>query len=298
MLEIQHLTKRFGAMTAVADESFTVRPGEIMGLIGQNGAGKTTTFRMMLNFLKADAGTVTWNGHALTAADYNDLGYLPEERGLYPKMKVADQIQYFAQLRGMSARDIRTQLPEWLERFQVKGKPSDRVKSLSKGNQQKVQLIAALIHQPKLVILDEPFTGLDPVNASVLEDGIKLLRDNGAAIIYSSHNMGNVEALSDHLIMLRDGAVVLDGTVPEIRHSFGRTKLFIESRLTQEQLAAFDGVEAVQPDGRRFIVTLRDPAAGQAIFAAATANGYIPEFSQQPPTLDEIFRMKVGERDA
>lgn len=293
MLEVQHLTKRFGTMTAVADESFTVRPGEIMGLIGQNGAGKTTTFRMILNFLRPDSGSVSWQGHPLTAADYNQLGYLPEERGLYPKMRVADQIQYFAELRGMSGKAVRAALPEWLDRFQVKGKPSDQVKSLSKGNQQKVQLIAALIHQPRLVILDEPFTGLDPVNASVLEAGIKRLRDDGAAIIYSSHNMSNVEALSDHLIMLKDGAVVLAGTVPEIRHSFGRTKLFLESALTEAQVQEFAGVQTVQRDGARLVVTLSDPAAGEAIFAAATAKGYIPEFSQQPPTLDEIFRLKV-----
>lgn len=294
MLEIEHLTKRFGDMVAVDDESFTVRSGEIMGLIGQNGAGKTTTFRMILNFMKADQGTVRWNGHQLTSADYNILGYLPEERGLYPKMRVEDQIMYFAQLRGMAARDVRMQIDQWMDRFQVKGKKTDRVKSLSKGNQQKVQLIAALIHMPRLVILDEPFTGLDPVNASILEDGIKMLRDSGAAIIYSSHNMGNVEALSDHLIMLRRGAVVLRGTVPEIRQSFGRTKLFIESPLTTEQLQGFAGVQRVEQKGSRHVLTLSDPEAGAAIFAAATERGYIPEFSQQPPTLDEIFRIKAG----
>ncbi|WP_127849344.1 ABC transporter ATP-binding protein [Lacticaseibacillus hulanensis] len=294
MLEVKNLTKRFGTMVAVDDETFSVSPGEIMGLIGQNGAGKTTTFRMILNFMNPDSGTVSWQGHKLTSADYNILGYLPEERGLYPKMRVEDQIMYFAQLRGMKAADVRSQIGPWMNRFQVKGKPTDRVKDLSKGNQQKVQLIAALIHMPKLVILDEPFTGLDPVNASILEDGIKMLRDSGAAIIYSSHNMGNVEALSDHLIMLRQGRVVLRGTVAEIRQSFGRTKLFIESPLSAEELASFAGVERVRADGARYVLTLNDPAAGEHIFAAATAKGYIPEFSQQPPTLDEIFRMKAG----
>ncbi|KRM56284.1 ABC transporter ATP-binding protein [Lacticaseibacillus sharpeae] len=294
MLEINNLTKSFGDMVAVSDETFTVREGEIMGLIGQNGAGKTTTFRMILNFLNPDNGNVLWDGHKLTSADYNILGYLPEERGLYPKMKVEDQIQYFAQLRGMKARDVRSQIDTWMDRFQVKGKRTDRVKDLSKGNQQKVQLIAALIHMPRLVILDEPFTGLDPVNASILEDGIKMLRDSGAAIIYSSHNMGNVEALSDHLIMLRRGEVVLRGTVDDIRQSFGRTKVFIESPLTTAQLQNFAGVKTVRQEGKRQVLTLTDPAAGREIFAAATATGYIPEFSQQPPTLDEIFRIKAG----
>jgi ABC-2 type transport system ATP-binding protein len=294
MLEVQQLSKRFGNMQAVRDESFTVNNGEIMGLIGQNGAGKTTTFRMILNFLKLDQGRVLLDGHALTAADYNGIGYLPEERGLYPKMKVEDQIVYFAQLHGMKARDARTQLDTWMKRFDVKGKRTDRVKDLSKGNQQKVQLIATLIHMPKLVILDEPFSGLDPVNASVLEEGIRMMRDAGAAIIYSSHDMGNVEALSDHLIMLRSGGVVLNGTVDEIRDSFGRTKVYLESPLSTATLQAMAGVRAVRDDGRRKVITLDDPAAGQAIFTAATANGYIQEFSQQAPTLDEIFRIKAG----
>lgn len=294
MLEVKELSKHFGAMQAVSGESFTVNNGEIMGLIGQNGAGKTTTFRMILNFLKPDSGRVLLDGHQLTSADYNHIGYLPEERGLYPKMKVEDQILYFAQLHGMKARDAAAQLDGWMKRFDVKGKRTDRVKDLSKGNQQKIQLIATLIHMPKLVILDEPFSGLDPVNASILEDGIRMMRDEGAAIIYSSHDMGNVEALSDHLIMLRSGKVVLNGTVDEIRDSFGRTKVYLESPLTEDELNAIPGVRNIRTDGRRRIITLDDPTAGQAIFAAATANGYIQEFSQQAPTLDEIFRIKAG----
>ena len=208
MLEIKDLVKTFGTMTAVDHVSFTVKPGEIMGLIGQNGAGKTTTFRMILNFLTPDSGTISWNGQPLTAKDYDIIGYLPEERGLYPKMRVQDQIVYFARLRGMKTAEIKARIPEWLERFQVKGKATDKIKDLSKGNQQKVQVIATMIHMPKLVILDEPFSGLDPVNASLLMAGIEMLKDNGAAIIYSSHDMANVEAISDHLVMLKQGRMV------------------------------------------------------------------------------------------
>ncbi|KMO61769.1 sodium ABC transporter ATP-binding protein, partial [Lacticaseibacillus rhamnosus] len=226
MLEVKDLVKTFGTMTAVDHVSFTVKPGEIMGLIGQNGAGKTTTFRMILNFLTPDAGTISWNGQPLTAKDYDIIGYLPEERGLYPKMRVQDQIVYFARLRGMKTAEIKARIPEWLERFQVKGKATDKIKDLSKGNQQKVQVIATMIHMPKLVILDEPFSGLDPVNASLLMAGIEMLKDNGAAIIYSSHDMANVEAISDHLVMLKQGRMVLNGAVNAIRESFGRTKLF------------------------------------------------------------------------
>ncbi|OPH05590.1 ABC transporter ATP-binding protein [Lacticaseibacillus paracasei] len=298
MLEVKDLVKTFGTMTAVDQESFTVKPGEIMGLIGQNGAGKTTTFRMILNFLTPDSGAITWNGHPLTAKDYDTIGYLPEERGLYPKMRVQDQIIYFARLRGMRTSEIKAKIPEWMGRFQVKGKPTDKIKDLSKGNQQKVQVIATMIHMPKLVILDEPFSGLDPVNSSLLMAGIQMLKDNGAAIIYSSHDMANVEAVSDHLVMLKQGRMVLNGAVGEIRESFGRTKLFIESGLTADDLREFDGVTKIKQHGQEFELTLADPAVGHQIFAKATENGYIPEFRQQPPTLDEIFRLKAGEADA
>ena len=298
MLEVKDLVKTFGTMTAVDHVSFTVKPGEIMGLIGQNGAGKTTTFRMILNFLTPDAGTISWNGQPLTAKDYDIIGYLQEERGLYPKMRVQDQIVYFARLRGMKTAEIKARIPEWLERFQVKGRATDKIKDLSKGNQQKVQVIATMIHMPKLVILDEPFSGLDPVNASLLMAGIEMLKDNGAAIIYSSHDMANVEAISDHLVMLKQGRMVLNGAVNAIRESFGRTKLFIESGLSEAELQAFDGVTHLRRHGQEFELTLADPAVGRQIFTQAVANGYIPEFRQQPPTLDEIFRLKVGESNA
>lgn len=297
MLEIKHLTKTFGALTAVDDISFTIEPGTIMGLIGQYGAGKTTTFRMILDFLTPDTGQILWQGQPLAKQDMSFIGYLPEERGLYPKMRIADQISYFAQLHGMSKQAVASALPEWFERFQVKGKPKDRVKDLSKGNQQKVQLIAALIHHPKLIILDEPFSGLDPVNASLLEQGIQMLKAEGSAIIFSSHDMGNVAALSDHLVMLKNGKMVLNGTVDEIRNSFGRTKVFLQSPLTATQVQAMPGVASVIAHGSQLEVTLSDEAAGQALFEAATADGYIPEFHQTAPTLDEIFRWKVGHAD-
>ncbi|ERL64117.1 ABC transporter ATP-binding protein [Schleiferilactobacillus shenzhenensis] len=295
MLALNGLTKTFGAQTAVKELSFNVAPGEIMGLIGQNGAGKTTTFRMILNFLHPDQGAVLWDGRPMAAQDRAFIGYLPEERGLYPKMRVADQIVFFAELHGLKRADALSRLDEWLDRFQVKGKPSDKVKDLSKGNQQKVQLIATLIHMPKLLILDEPFSGLDPVNAGLLEDGIRLLKANGSAIIFSSHDMSNVEEISDHLVMLRNGETVLNGRVSEIRQQFGRTRLYLEDPpLSRDELAGFAGVEKVEMQGSRYKLTLSDPAAGKALFSAVTARGYVTEFSQQPPTLDEIFRMKAG----
>lgn len=297
MLEARELRKTFGDLTAVDNISFSVGKGEIMGLIGQNGAGKTTTFRLILNLLTADQGDVLWQGQPLTKKTFDKIGYLPEERGLYPKVTIEDQILYFAGLRGKKKKDIKPVIDEWMERFEVKGKKTDKVKTLSKGNQQKVQLICTLIHQPELIILDEPFSGLDPVNAELLEDGIREAQASGASIIFSSHNMNNVEELCDSLMMLRHGEQILHGGIKEIREQFGRTKLFLESSLTEEQLRAFPGVTEVEArkDGVS-VVTLEKTEDGKAIFEEATKEGYIPTFSQQPPTLEEIFKRMVGEQ--
>ncbi|AEB29315.1 Na+-efflux ABC transporter [Carnobacterium sp. 17-4] len=296
MLEVKQLKKTFGTLTAVDNVSFTIPDGQILGMIGQNGAGKTTTFRLILNFLTADSGEVLWNGKPLKKTDYDIIGYLPEERGLYPKVSIEDQIIYFAQLRGKSKKEIKPQIDKWMEKFQVKGKKTDKIKSLSKGNQQKVQLIATLIHQPKLVILDEPFSGLDPVNAGLLEIGIKELKKQGASVIFSSHNMNNVEDICDKLIMLRNGQMVLDGTVHEIREQFGRKKLFLETAISIEELKLMPGVvKAVETNDGVKVLDLEHPEDGKAIFEKVTQDGYITTFSQQPPTIEEIFKMKAGE---
>lgn len=296
MLEIKNLKKTFGELTAVDDVSFTIPDGQILGMIGQNGAGKTTTFRLILNFLTADSGEVLWNGRPLQKTDYDVIGYLPEERGLYPKVSIEDQIIYFAQLRGKSKKEIKPQIDKWMEKFQVKGKKTDKIKSLSKGNQQKVQLIATLIHQPKLVILDEPFSGLDPVNAELLEAGIKELKEQGACVIFSSHNMNNVEEICDNLIMLKNGKMVLDGTAREIREQYGRKKLFLETPVSIDELRMLPGVIKAETtkEGLK-VLDLEHPEDGKAIFEKVTQNGYITTFSQQPPTIEEIFKMKAGE---
>uniref|UniRef100_UPI00258D6C31 ABC transporter ATP-binding protein n=1 Tax=uncultured Enterococcus sp. TaxID=167972 RepID=UPI00258D6C31 len=196
MLKVTHLSKSFGSYKALDDMSFTIEDGKILGLIGQNGAGKTTTFRLILDFLSKGSGDVLWNGHVLSGKDYNTIGYLPEERGLYPKVTIENQLLFFASLRGKSKQEISPKIDEWMDKFQVKGKKTDKVKTLSKGNQQKVQLISTLIHEPKLVILDEPFSGLDPVNAELLKNGIIELKEKGSCVIFSSHNMDNVETVS------------------------------------------------------------------------------------------------------
>lgn len=296
MLSVQQVTKRFGNQAAVDQATFQLKPGEILGLIGQNGAGKTTTFRMILGFLTPDAGQINWDGQSMAELDHRFVGYLPEERGLYPKMTIEEQVLFFGQLHGMSRRAVSAALTDWLARFQVKGKRSDKIKDLSKGNQQKVQLISALIHMPKLAILDEPFSGLDPVNAGLLEQGIRLLQKNGTAIIFSSHDMRNVAELSDRILMLRNGRTVLSGTVDDIQKQYGRTRILLERpALNRAELAGLPGVSSVRENGDRYTLALKDETAGSAIFKAVSANGYIQTFSQQAPSLDEIFRMKVGE---
>lgn len=300
MLEVTHLHKTFGDLVAVDDVSFKVEPGTIVGMIGQNGSGKTTIFRMILGFLSPEnGGMVYWNGSPLEEQDlYNIIGYLPEERGLYEKLTIEQQIRYFAELRGMKRDEIDAKIDEWLVRFNVKGKRTDKVKSLSKGNQQKVQVIATLIHEPKLVILDEPFSGLDPVNADFLKAGIVALKEKGSCIIFSSHNMANVEEICDDLVMIHHGEQVLYGNVNEVRESFGLTRLFVKSNdWTPEQVSVLEGVIDVQQerDGEMKL-TLSDESYGPILFDRITQGRYIPVFNQEPPTLEEIFKMKAGER--
>lgn len=295
MLRIEHISKSFGDMKALNDVSFTVNDGQILGLIGQNGAGKSTTFHSILNFLKYQ-GKITWNDQVINETVFDKIGYLPEERSLMPKLTIQQQIIYLARLKNKSAKEIRPQIDLWLKRFAVKGVEKDKIKDLSKGNQQKVQLICTLIHHPKLIILDEPFSGLDPVNADLLKQAILTAKAEGAAIIFSSHDMENVEELCDKLVMLRDGQVVLKGTVHDVRQSFGRIRITVTTDWSQEQLQLLPHVIKVErQEEKRYILSLDDEDAGSEIFDQLTQGKYIEEFSQQPPILNEIFRLKVGE---
>ncbi|SOB47278.1 Na+-efflux ABC transporter (ATP-binding protein) [Lactococcus piscium] len=295
MLRIEHITKQFGDKIAVENLDMIVEDGSIMGLIGQNGAGKTTTFRMILDFIKSDSGLISWNGKPITQDVKQGIGFLPEERGLYQKMTVEEQILYFAELHGMKRDEARKELVTWMDKLEVVGKITDKVQTLSKGNAQKVQFIATLIHRPNFLILDEPFTGLDPVNTSLLMNEIKTLKDNGAAIIFSSHNMSGVELLSDNLTMLKKGKVVLQGDIYGIRNSFGRTQVYVESELADTTLSAIAGVKTIEKQGAGRLIHISDEAVGHDIFKKVSETGYVQAFVQAPPTLDEIFRKEVAE---
>ncbi|MDR2977414.1 MAG: ABC transporter ATP-binding protein [Streptococcaceae bacterium] len=296
-LEIQNVTKKFGEKYAVDNLSMRVEPGQVMGLIGQNGAGKTTTFRMILKFINSDSGSISWNGQPITQAIKKRIGFLPEERGLYQKMTVEDQIMYFAELHGMKRSDARVKLKDWFQRLEVVGKVTDKVQSLSKGNAQKVQFIATLIHEPDFLILDEPFTGLDPVNTELLRNEIKRTRDNGAVVIFSNHNMSDVELLSDNLTMLKNGETVLQGGVQEIRESYGRTRIFLDSPISDDELYSIDGVLSVTKNSAGRVLQISDESVGHDIFRRVSSSGYVPAFMQTPPSLDEIFRMEVAAVD-
>ncbi|MFZ2928185.1 MAG: ABC transporter ATP-binding protein [Lactococcus raffinolactis] len=295
MLKLENLTKQFGDKVAVDQLDMIVKPGDIMGLIGQNGAGKTTTFRMILDFIKPDQGQITWQGVPITQDIKQKIGFLPEERGLYQKLTIEEQILYFAQLHGMKRAEAREDLVRWMDKLEIVGKITDKVQTLSKGNAQKVQFIATLIHRPDFLILDEPFSGLDPVNTSLLMTEIKNLKANGAAIIFSSHNMSGVELLSDQLTMLKKGKVVLQGDIYGIRDGFGRTQIYVESDVSDTDLAAISGVETIEKQGAGRMIHVSDAAVGQDIFTKVTQSGYVQAFVQAPPTLDEIFRKEVAE---
>lgn len=297
MIQLTDISKKFGAHTAVADMNMTLTPGKVTGLIGQNGAGKTTTFRMILNFIEPTSGSILWDDHPITQLDKQRIGFLPEERGLYQKRTVEEQVLYFAELHGMSRADAKSSLIQWMKRLDVVGKPTDKVQTLSKGNAQKIQMIASLIFEPDFIILDEPFSGLDPVNTSLMMSEIIRMRDNGAMIIFSSHDMSNVTKISDDLTMLKNGKTVLQGPVQNIREQFGRTRIYVESPTTATELAAIEGVATVTKQGTGFDLVLSDEAAGRRVFELVTRNGYIPAFSQQPPTLDDIFRQEVAIHD-
>lgn len=294
MINIRHLTKKFADKTALDDLTMTLAPGEVMGLIGQNGAGKTTTFRMILNFIQPTSGSITWNQAPISNTHRTQIGFLPEERGLYQKQTIEQQVLYFAQLHGMSRYDAKKKLMKLMDRLAVVGKVTDKVQTLSKGNAQKIQLIATIIFEPTFLILDEPFSGLDPVNTALMMQEIKRLQDQGAMIIFSSHDMAGVEQLSDKITMLKEGQTVLQGRPSDIRAQFGRTELYLEAPIETARLEQIPGVLAIKAHGAGRQVHLANPQVGETIFDLATAQGYIPVFAQEPPTLDAIFRLKAS----
>jgi ABC-2 type transport system ATP-binding protein len=293
-LRVENATKKFGSFTAVDNLSLQVNQGQMYGFLGANGAGKTTTFRMILGLLNQNQGTITWNGKPITYASSPEIGYLPEERGLYPKMKVEEQLVYLAQLRQMPAADAKREVHKWLERFQVPHYASKKVEELSKGNQQKIQLIASLIHKPSLLILDEPFSGLDPVNVEMLKSAILDFQQQGATIVFSSHRMDHVEELCDDMSILDRGKVVVSGSIREVKRSFGKQNVRLKMDQDLSALGEVRGVESFTKTHDGGVFRIAEEETAQRILAEAMTLGPLRHFAIEEPTLEEIFIAKVG----
>ncbi len=294
MLDVKELSKSYGSKEVLKAISFRIPSGTICGLVGKNGAGKTTFFHSLLRFVSYQ-GQIDLDGQAVTQELFPKIGYLPEERSLMPKLTVFEQVRYLATLKGLSSKEVAEKLPIWMEKLEVKGKLTDKIKSLSKGNQQKIQLIVTLIHEPSLIILDEPFSGLDPVNTALLKRVILEEKERGATIIFSDHVMTNVEELCDQLLMIQDGQLVLNGGIQEIRRQFGRTRLFISSDIPRERLEGLPHVLSIQMTNQdKWRLVLDDEAAGPEIFQILSGGAYLSTFDQQAPTIDEIFKIKSG----
>jgi ABC-2 type transport system ATP-binding protein len=296
-LDIDRVTKRFGRTVALDQLSFDVPKGRIFGFLGANGAGKTTTMRICLGILRADDGEVRWDGAPAWDLPRRTFGYLPEERGLYPRLTVIEQLVYFASLYGEPAGQARTNAHTWLERFRIPDLADRRAEELSKGNQQKVQFIAAILHRPDVLLMDEPFTGLDPVNLSLLRDAFLELRDEGRTIIFSTHQMEAAEALCESLAIVDHGRLVAGGTLGELkRTSQARTvRLGIEGEILPTWLTSIDGVVAVRPGAGFTELELRAGTEPRDVLAAALARGaLVTRFEVAEPSLEAIFIELVG----
>jgi len=294
-LEIDHVSKRYGETVALDDMTFHVAAGELFGFVGSNGAGKTTTMRIALGVLAADAGEVRWNGRPVGLEARRRIGYMPEERGLYPRMAVADQLVYLAQLHGLDAQQAQVAADRWTERLGVAQRRTDDVQKLSLGNQQRVQLAAALIHDPEILILDEPFSGLDPVAVDVMSEVLREKCAAGVPVIFSSHQLDLVERLCDRVGIVRDGRMVAYGSVDELRAG-GHERLVVEAPGAPADWAAgLPGVTVLGRENGRTTLRLADGADDQAILRAALATGPVHEFARRPPALIELFRHVVSE---
>ncbi len=292
MIEIKNLSKNFGNLKALDDVSFDVEKGELFGVIGQNGAGKSTLFRSMMNFYDHFDGQILYEGEKMSKVPLEKIGFLPEERSLSPKKTIREEVKFFARLNQMKNLDEKT-IQAYFDRFEIKGSLDDKIKSLSKGNQQKVQLLASLIYKPEFLILDEPFSGLDPYNANLLMGIIKEINAHGTTIIFSSHNMENVESLCDRLIMLKNGKIVLKGSPNEIRNSYEKDLVKVR---TDANLSEIFPQYDIKRESNLWTIRLENEADGREIFASlAEKLGYLEMFSQEPPSLNEIFARKVEE---
>ena len=293
-LEISDVTKVFGNNKAVDSININVPSGSMYGFLGGNGAGKTTTFRMILQLLTPTSGSILYKGKKIGYDMTNSIGYLPEERGLHPKLTVKEQVLYLAELKGMSRKEADQALDYWLERFKVTENKTKKIEKLSKGNQQKIQLIASIIHNPELIILDEPFSGLDPINVELLKDAVKDLNKNGSTIIFSTHRMEHVEELCEELCILDRGKQIISGNIDQIKSDFGQKEIIIEGDHDISFLKDQEGVLDIKQIRKQTTLKIADEKYAEDIYSAITKLGYFKRFQVNVPSLNDIFIAKVG----
>jgi ABC-2 type transport system ATP-binding protein len=289
-LEVDRIAKRYGNVVACADVSFTVAPGELFGFVGSNGAGKTTAMRIVLGVLAPDAGQVRLGGAPITLATRRRIGYLPEDRGLYPRMKVHDHLVYLAELHGIDTNEAHRAADYWIARLGLRDRRDDQIQRLSLGNQQRVQLAAALVHDPDVLVLDEPFSGLDPVAMDVLSEVLRERAAAGAPVLFSSHQLDLVERLCDRIGIIQSGRMVAVGTVDELRTG-SRFELLVDApHAPPGWAAALPDVEVLEVHNGRTRLHLSNGADDQKVLAAALATGPVREFTRVRPTLAELYR--------
>ena len=293
-LEVKNVNKTYGEKTVVDNISFNMQKPGVFGLLGTNGAGKTTTIRMILGIIKKDSGKITWNEKQVDRK-YVNFGYLPEERGIYPKTKVYDQLMYFAKLKGMSKLEADKSIKYWLERLELEEYTNMPAEKLSKGNQQKVQFITAVMHEPELIVLDEPFSGLDPINTELLKDIMIELINKNKYIIMSSHQMSSIEEFCTDLVILDRGKTVVKGNLNKIKNSYKANKLEIEALENIDNLIKKLGLSVIFAKDNVYKIAIKDEEEGHKLYSLLAENNIkINKFEIKKPSLHDIFIEKVG----
>ena len=295
MLKVEHVTKYYGDFRAVNDISFEIKEGEIFGLLGVNGAGKTTTFRMIMGLLDKNAGKITLDNKEIDYSQTDKIGFLTEERSLLLTKTVLEQAIYYGVLKGLSEKEVEKRLDEYLKEFNIEEYKNKKIKELSKGNQQKIQFILSVIHKPKLLILDEPFSGLDPINVEMFKKVILRLKSENTIIIFSSHMMEHIEYFCDSLIILVKGNVVLEGKLSKIKKDYRRKNIKVIGDINKEDILNIKGVLNIEKNKNEYTIKIEDESIVKNVFKALSKCDNIVKFVVEEPTLNEIFIDKVGE---